>query len=122
MITSYPDTNYSLITALVSAPGITVCCGCGWLSYVDENDARVVGLSMQNQDLGLELKKRNMTQDAEETKEILEGLDALPGVSASTTVLPSVDLTPREASLRMRDGGELHWCFKVCISMDAEGV
>lgn len=59
------------------------------------------------QDLGLELKKRNLTRDAEETKEILEGLDALPGVSASTTVLPSQDLTPRE--VRRLDGG-LDWC------------
>lgn len=50
------------------------------------------------QDLELELKKRNLTQDAEETKEILQGLDALPGVSATTTVLPSQDLTPRDVS------------------------
>ncbi|CAM9154066.1 unnamed protein product [Ascophyllum nodosum] len=48
------------------------------------------------QDLGLELEKRNITKKAEVTKIVDKGLEALPGVTSSTTFTPSSDLTPRE--------------------------
>eukprot|EP00903_Cladosiphon_okamuranus_P017509 g16127.t1 len=48
------------------------------------------------QDLGLELEKRNLTKEAEVTKMVDAGLDQMPGVSSSTTILPNPDLTPRE--------------------------
>lgn len=48
------------------------------------------------QDLGLELEKRNITKEAEVTKIVDAGLDQMPGVSSSTTFLPTPELTPRE--------------------------
>lgn len=48
------------------------------------------------QDLGLELEKRNITKEAEVTKIVDAGLDEMPGVSSSTTFLPTPELTPRE--------------------------
>eukprot|EP00752_Nemacystus_decipiens_P003796 g3492.t2 len=48
------------------------------------------------QDLGLELEKRNITKEAEAAKIVDAGLDQMPGVSSSTTILPNPDLTPRE--------------------------
>lgn len=53
------------------------------------------------QDLGLELEKRNLTKEAEVTKIVDAGLDQMPGVSSSTTFLPTTELTPREVK-----GGE----------------
>ena len=66
------------------------------------------------QDLGLELQKRNITQQREATtKEIDDGLESLPGVSSATTFVPSSDLTPRDVSRRFCgcygiEGGNLH--------------
>lgn len=48
------------------------------------------------QDLGLELEKRNITKEAEAAKIVDAGLDQMPGVSSSTTFLPNQELTPRE--------------------------
>lgn len=39
-----------------------------------------------------------MSKGAEVAKIVDEGLDAMPGVSSSTTVMPTPDLTPREVS------------------------
>lgn len=39
-----------------------------------------------------------MSKGAEVAKIVDEGLDAMPGMSSSTTVMPSPDLTPREVS------------------------
>ncbi|CAM9259884.1 unnamed protein product [Pylaiella littoralis] len=48
------------------------------------------------QDLGLELEKRNITNEAEVTKIVDAGLEQMPGVSSSTTFFPTAELTPRE--------------------------
>ncbi|CBJ28812.1 conserved unknown protein [Ectocarpus siliculosus] len=48
------------------------------------------------QDLGLELEKRNITKEAEAKKIIDAGLEQMPGVTSSATFLPSSELTPRE--------------------------
>lgn len=48
------------------------------------------------QDLGLELEKRNISKEADVTKIVDEGLEALPGVSSTSTFVPTSDLTPRE--------------------------
>lgn len=51
------------------------------------------------QDLGLELEKRNITQEMRARKrDINDGLESLPGVSSTTTVVPSAELTPRDVS------------------------
>lgn len=39
-----------------------------------------------------------MSKEADVTKIVDEGLEALPGVSSINTVVPTSDLTPREAS------------------------
>lgn len=51
-----------------------------------------------DQDLGLELEKRNITKKPEATEIVENELEALPGVTSSNTFMPSSDLTPREAS------------------------
>lgn len=56
------------------------------------------------QDLGLELEKRNITKEAEASKIVDAGLEQMPGVSSSTTILPTPELTPREVS----KGGDTH--------------
>ena len=47
----------------------------------------------------MELEKRNISKEADVTKIVDEGLEALPGVSSTYTFVPTSDLTPREASL-----------------------
>lgn len=63
------------------------------------------------QDLGLELEKRNLTKEAEVTKIVDAGLDQMPGVSSSTTILPNPELTPRE--VRAAGGGGAHAWVRV---------
>lgn len=65
------------------------------------------------QDLGLELEKRNLTKEAEVTKIVDAGLEQMPGVTSSTTFLPTPDLTPREV------GGETHAWFRVLVAVVA---
>ncbi|CAM9976453.1 unnamed protein product [Scytosiphon promiscuus] len=48
------------------------------------------------QDLGLELEKRNITKEAEVANIVDAGLEQIPGVSSSTTLFPNSELTPRE--------------------------
>lgn len=63
---------------------------------------------LMRQDLGLELQKRNITQQREATKkEVDDGLESLPGVSSATTFVPSSDLTPRDVSRCFR------WCYRM---------
>ncbi len=62
------------------------------------------------QDLGLELEKRNLTKEAEVAEIVDAGLDELPGVTSSTTVLPNEELTPREVWV----GGV---CFSCCARL-----
>lgn len=50
------------------------------------------------QDLGLELEKRNISKEAEVSEIVDAGLEALPGVSSTTTFMPNPDLTPREVT------------------------